>query len=94
MTAPRAVPKAKSQQPVISTGTGLTGVIVSAVVRPASQFASPAFILEGLEVFDIYHPNVAQTKWLLLALGVAFSAAQNLIEYVKGRRLIGVRAPD
>lgn len=94
MTAPRAIPQAKSAQPVLSTGTGLSGVVVSAVARPATQIGSPALLLEVLDAFDVYHPNAKQLKVLLVSLPIVFSAVQNLVEYVKGRRLIGVRAPD
>lgn len=92
MTAPRSIPQAKSAQPVISTGTGVAGIVTSALVRPASQGLTPLALLEAVEAFELWHPTPAQYKSALVLGGIAFSAAQNLVEYMKGRRLIGVRA--
>ena len=80
------------QQPVISIGTSET---VERVVRTGAQVLSPALILQGFAVFDIWHPTADQTQWFMAMSATCLALAQNLFERRRNRKLIGrpVSAP-
>lgn len=75
-------------EPIISTGTS---EITERVARTGLQAMSPALILEGLRVFDIWNPDPTQTAWLLSSGTIVFALIQNWWETVKGRKLLGRR---
>jgi hypothetical protein len=76
------------QQPILSAGP-----VATPVLRTGLQALSPALILQGLEVFEIWHPTAEQTAWLMAASTVAIALGQNLFERWRNRKLIGRPVP-
>jgi hypothetical protein len=76
------------QQPILTAGP-----VATPVLRTGLQALSPALILQGLEVFEIWHPTAEQTAWLMAASTVAIALAQNLFERWRNRKLIGRPVP-
>jgi hypothetical protein len=80
----------ETRPPLISTGDSAA---VAAVVRTSGQVLTPAFILQGLRVFDVWEPSGDQTDWLMALGAILTVAAQWAIERMKGRKLIGATPP-
>ena len=76
------------QQPVLSAGP-----VATPVLRTGLQAVSPALILQGLAVFEVWHPTAEQTAWLMAASTAAFALGQNLLERWRKRKLIGRPVP-
>jgi hypothetical protein len=80
----------ETRPPLISTGNSAA---VAAVVRTSGQVLTPAFVLQGLRVFDLWEPSGEQTDWLLAFGAILTVAVQWTIERIKGRKLIGATPP-
>jgi len=76
------------QQPILTAGPVMTPVL-----RTGIQAFTPALILQGFVVFDLWHPTPEQTAWLIAAGTTIIALAQNLIERRRNRKLIGRPVP-
>src|SRR5688572_16138900 len=76
------------QQPILSAGP-----VATPVLRTGLQARSPALLLPGLDVFEIWHPTAEQTAWLMAATTVGIALGQNLVERWRNRKLIGRPVP-
>jgi hypothetical protein len=76
------------QQPILTAGP-----VATPVLRTGLQAFTPALILQGFAVFDIWHPTSDQTAWLMAASTAALALGQNLVERWRKRKLIGRPVP-
>jgi hypothetical protein len=76
------------QQPILTAGP-----VATPVLRTGLQVLSPALIIQGFQVFDIWHPTPDQTQWLMAMSTVAIALGQNLLERWRNRKLIGRPVP-
>jgi hypothetical protein len=66
---------------------------VGAGVRTGLQVVSGQFIVEGIEVFNIYNFTEDQSKWAAAALTITLAFLQNFLERRRGQKFIGA-APE
>lgn len=76
------------QQPILSAGP-----VATPVLRTGLQALTPALILQGFVVFEIWHPTGEQSAWLIAASTAAAALGQNLLERWRNRKLIGRPVP-
>jgi hypothetical protein len=76
------------QQPILSAGP-----VATPVLRTGLQALSPALILQGLQVFEVWHLTAEQAAWLMAAGTAATALGQNLFERWRHRKLIGRPVP-
>lgn len=62
---------------------------VGAGVRTGIQVVSGAFLVEGVEVFNLYDFTELQAKWLTAALTITLAFLQNFIERRRNQKFIG-----
>ena len=76
------------QQPVLTAGP-----VATPVLRTGLQALTPALILQGFAVFNVWRPDPDQTGWLMAASTVGIALGQNLLERWRNRKLIGRPVP-
>jgi hypothetical protein len=76
------------QQPVLSAGP-----VATPVLRTGLQALTPALILQGLAVFNVWTLTAEQAAWLMAASTAAAALGQNLLERWRNRKLIGRPVP-
>lgn len=75
-------------QPILTAGP-----VATPVLRTGLQALTPALILQGFVLFEIWQPNGEQAAWLITASTAGMALAQNLIERWRKRKLIGRPVP-
>jgi hypothetical protein len=76
------------QQPILTAGP-----VATPVLRTGLQALTPALVLQGFHVFNIWDPTADQTAWMITMGTVAAALGQNLIERWRKRKLIGRPVP-
>jgi hypothetical protein len=80
------VDRIDTNQPTVQTGGSAT---TGAVIRTGLQALTPTLILEGFQVFNVWHPTADQMQWLI-TVGTPLTAwLQWRWEIHRGRKLIG-----
>lgn len=62
----------------------------AAGIRVGGYLVSAGFILEGVDAFHLWEsqtPN--QVKWAMTAISITLSVVTNIVEKVRGRKLLG-----
>lgn len=77
-------PSSEPKKPVMTLGP-----VSAPVTRTVFQGIGAKEVLEGFQVWDIYHFNDAQFAWSMVVLTGLFSLGTNLLEKWRGRRVIG-----